>query len=228
MPVDHERWNLDGAGGIYAYRAGRWVRIGSYEIEFYNDQLGMQMRITPSLEIPPDMTITLTYDAISQGVVPAAQSWHPPVPLWERTGRVREVRRYTRQPAHRSAQTEWAEAVRASWELAKDVLPPEIYATLERDGEVRLPSGLYAWRQREYRFAYRSVQVRVYEAGRWVADLCVQPGGGYLPKPDWCVFQYMHITINEREWLSCAKVAMCVSSWWRKMPNRGREREVNS
>ena len=33
MPVDYERWNLDGAGGIYAYRASRWVRIGSYEME---------------------------------------------------------------------------------------------------------------------------------------------------------------------------------------------------
>jgi hypothetical protein len=231
MPVDYERWNLDGAGGIYAYRASRWVRIGSYEIEFYHDQFGMQMRITPSLELPPHMTITLTYGAVSPGIVPPAQSWHPPVPLWESTGRVREVRRPVRQPAHRDAhperpvrqaahrdyRTKQIEADRVAWELAQDVLPSEIYAALERDEEVRLPSTLYAWCEREYRFTYRSVRVGLYEAARWAADLCVQPDGGYLPKPDWCVFQYLQITANEEEWLMRAAVVKCVSSSWRKM-----------
>jgi len=85
--------------------------------------------------------------------------------------------------------------------LLRELLSEHEYLQLTRHGYVDVPSPSRA--TRVYRIPGRAGRVRIYEDGRPVAELCVQPAKP-LPANDVIVLHKLMIEANERGYLARA------------------------
>ena len=89
------------------------------------------------------------------------------------------------------------EADKRAEQLLKLLLLPEQYNQLTRKGYIEVPSGLYPYRV--YRIPRHRGSVEVYEMGRLVMSLCIQPTEN-VPDADVVVMHKLMIEGNEREY----------------------------
>lgn len=90
------------------------------------------------------------------------------------------------------------EAEQRAEQLLKILLTPEQYNHLVRKGYIEVQSGMYPYRS--YRIPRHRGSVEVYEMGRLVMSLCVQPTE-QVPDADVVVMHKLMIEGNEREYL---------------------------
>jgi hypothetical protein len=90
------------------------------------------------------------------------------------------------------------EAEQRAEQLLKVLLPAEQYNHLVRKGYLEVQSGMYPYRT--YRIPRHRGSVEVYEMGRLVMSLCVQPTE-VVPDADVVVMHKLMIEGNEREYL---------------------------
>ncbi|MEI7554598.1 hypothetical protein [Candidatus Chlorohelix sp.] len=90
------------------------------------------------------------------------------------------------------------EAEQRAEQLLKTLLPSEQYNHLVRKGYLEVQSGMYPYRT--YRIPRHRGSVEVYEMGRLVMSLCVQPTE-VIPDADVVVMHKLMIEGNEREYL---------------------------
>lgn len=90
------------------------------------------------------------------------------------------------------------EAEQRAEQLLKILLPNEQYNHLVRKGYIEVQSGMYPYRT--YRIPRHRGSVEVYEMGRLVMSLCVQPTE-VVPDADVVVMHKLMIEGNEREYL---------------------------
>lgn len=90
------------------------------------------------------------------------------------------------------------EAEQRAEQLLKILLAPEQYNHLVRKGYIEVQSGMYPYRT--YRIPRHRGSVEVYEMGRLVMSLCVQPTE-VVPDADVVVMHKLMIEGNEREYL---------------------------
>lgn len=90
------------------------------------------------------------------------------------------------------------EAEQKAEELLRILLTPDQYSQLSRKGYIEVQSGMYPYRT--YRIPRHRGSVEVYEMGRLVMSLCVQPTE-VIPDADVVAMHKLMIEGNEREYL---------------------------
>lgn len=143
-------------------------------------------------------------------------------------------RRVTRSLEAEPQHHEREEADERAKDLARAVFPQYLVKRLERDhfALLELRSGVV--RGRSYRLSAARRSTMVYEHGRRVATLCVQPDditefdaqgrlsrvthSATLPMADWLVCQYLHFAADECAWLESANILESVSKGWSRLP----------
>jgi hypothetical protein len=90
------------------------------------------------------------------------------------------------------------EAEQRAEQLLKTILPHDQYNHLVRKGYLEVQSGMYPYRT--YRIPRHRGSVEVYEMGRLVMSLCVQPTEN-IPDSDVVIMHKLMIEGNEREYL---------------------------
>ncbi len=90
------------------------------------------------------------------------------------------------------------EAEQRAETLLKSLLSNDQYSHLVRKGYIEVPSAMYPYRS--YRIPRHRGSVEVYEMGRLVMSLCVQPTES-VPDADVVVMHKLMIEGNEREYL---------------------------
>ncbi len=90
------------------------------------------------------------------------------------------------------------EAEQRAEQLLRILLTADQYSHLTRKGYIEVPSGMYPYRA--YRIPRHRGSVEVYEMGRLVMSLCVQPTE-QVPDADVVVMHKLMIEGNEREYL---------------------------
>lgn len=90
------------------------------------------------------------------------------------------------------------EAEQKAEELLRNLLSPDQYGQLSRKGYIEVQSGMYPYRT--YRIPRHRGSVEVYEMGRLVMSLCVQPTE-VIPDADVVAMHKLMIEGNEREYL---------------------------
>jgi hypothetical protein len=103
-----------------------------------------------------------------------------------------------RHPAFARYYVNKQEAEQRAELLLKTILPADHYNHLTRKGYLEVQSGMYPYRT--YRIPRHRGSVEVYEMGRLVMSLCVQPTE-IIPDADVVVMHKLMIEGNEREYL---------------------------
>ncbi len=103
-----------------------------------------------------------------------------------------------RHPAFARNYVNKQEAEQRAEQLLKILLQTEQYNQLVRKGYLEVQSGMYPYRT--YRIPRHRGSVEVYEMGRLVMSLCVQPTE-VVPDADVVVMHKLMIEGNEREYL---------------------------
>ncbi len=103
-----------------------------------------------------------------------------------------------RHPAFARYYVNKQEAEQRAETLLKSLLPQDHYSHLVRKGYLEVQSGMYPYRT--YRIPRHRGSVEVYEMGRLVMSLCVQPTEA-VPDADVVVMHKLMIEGNEREYL---------------------------
>ncbi len=103
-----------------------------------------------------------------------------------------------RHPAFARYYVNKQEAEQKAETLLKSLLPSDQYNHLVRKGYLECQSGMYPYRT--YRIPRHRGSVEVYEMGRLVMSLCVQPTE-IVPDADVVVMHKLMIEGNEREYL---------------------------
>jgi len=103
-----------------------------------------------------------------------------------------------RHPAFARYYVNKQEAEQRAEVLLKSLLPNDQYSHLVRKGYIEVQSAMYPYRT--YRIPRHRGSVEVYEMGRLVMSLCVQPTES-IPDADVVVMHKLMIEGNEREYL---------------------------
>jgi hypothetical protein len=103
-----------------------------------------------------------------------------------------------RHPAFARYYVNKQEAEQKAEQLLKILLTADQYNHLSRKGYIEVQSGMYPYRT--YRIPRHRGSVEVYEMGRLVMSLCVQPTE-VVPDADVVVMHKLMIEGNEREYL---------------------------
>jgi len=103
-----------------------------------------------------------------------------------------------RHPAFARYYVNKQEAEQKAEQLLKILLTPDQYNHLSRKGYIEVQSAMYPYRT--YRIPRHRGSVEVYEMGRLVMSLCVQPTE-VVPDADVVVMHKLMIEGNEREYL---------------------------
>lgn len=103
-----------------------------------------------------------------------------------------------RHPAFARYYVNKQEAEQRAEQLLKSLLDTDQYGELVRKGYLEVQSGMYPYRN--YRIPRHRGSVEVYEMGKLVMSLCVQPTE-VVPDADVVVMHKLMIEGNEREYL---------------------------